>query len=96
MATIILNSETAALTVKELLLRVASGEIEIRDEAGTVLAYLVSPSSREQRLYAAAEVEAQGDRALLLKRSERQGGVTTEELCHKLGIPHHGVSASNE
>ena len=88
MKTIVLNSEGSGEALKELVDQVASGDIQICDESGKILAYLTAPSTREDRLYAEAEAEAVKDRDILLKRSANKGGITTEELCVKVGMPY--------
>jgi hypothetical protein len=93
MNTFILSSENCAVPVKSLIDKLGSDGIQICDESGNVLAYLTPPSSRDQRLYAEAQAWAIANRDTLRQRTRRREGLTTAELCQRVGMPYHGDSA---
>lgn len=86
MNTFVLSSENVAVPVKSLIDNLGSDEIQICDESGNVLAYLTPPSARDQRLYAEAQLWAIANRDTLHQRSRRSAGLTTAELCQRLGM----------
>ena len=96
MQTFILTTDSAHFPLKSLVEQAATGEIQICDASGNILAYLTSPAMREDRLYAEAESKFMAMRDVLLKRMQRRDWITTEELCRRVGMPYHGKCAEAE
>ena len=90
MDTFILSPENANYPLKSLVERVVTGDIQICDASGKILAYVTSPAGREDMLYAEAAAEAREHLDLLRKRSQSREWITTEELCRRVGMPYHG------
>jgi hypothetical protein len=93
MTTFVLNSETADETVESLLKRLNGGDVRICDESGQVLAYVKAPdreAAQMERRYQIAKEETLKELDLLDERASRTGGLTTEELCRRVGIPFRG------
>ena len=96
MQTFILNPDNADSSLKSLLEQVATGDIQICDASGRVLAYLTSPGGHDDPLYAEAEAEFMARRDVVLGRMRTRGGISTEELCRRVGMPYHGERAETE
>jgi hypothetical protein len=100
MTTFVLNSENLSSSIQSLIDRLGPGDssgvpnvIQICDPTGKVVAYLSSPQAHERQLYDEAQAWAVANRAMLQKRSRNQGGLTTAELCTRVGMPFHADSA---
>ena len=100
MTTFVLNSDNLSSSIQSLLDRLGPGDssgapnvIQICDTNGKVVAYLSSPPAHEQQLYDEAQAWAVANRDTLQKRSRNQGGLTTAELCARVGMPFQGDSA---
>ena len=91
MTKFVLSSGNDSTPLKSLIEQVGTGGIEVCDDSGTVLAYVLPPADREELLYRAADEWAEANRDVLLRRVQTKGGITTEELCRKVGMPYHGV-----
>ena len=90
MNTIVLGPQDTGPPLKTLIQQAGTGELQICDESGKVLAYVTSPASREDKVYAEAEAEFMAMRETIERRLKSRGGITTEELCRQLGMPYHG------
>ncbi|MBW3598041.1 MAG: hypothetical protein KY475_12280 [Planctomycetes bacterium] len=96
MNTFVLSSDNVAIPVKALIDNLGSDEIRICDESGNVLAYLTPPSARDETLYAEAQAWARANQDILRQRSSRRGGMTTAELCQRVGMTYQGDSGEEE
>lgn len=92
MNTIVLGPQDTGPPLKSVIQQAVAGELQICDESGKVLAYVTSPASREDQLYAAAAANALAEVDLLKRRSQSKVWLTTEELCRSVGMPYHGRS----
>lgn len=88
--TIVLGPQDTGPPLKTVIEQVGTGEIQVCDESGRVLAYLTSPASREDKIYAEAEAEFMAMRETIERRLKSRGGITTEELCRRVVMPYHG------
>jgi hypothetical protein len=100
MTTFVLNSDNLSSSIQSLLDQLGPNDssgvpsvIQICDPTGKVVAYLSSPQAHEQQLYNEAQAWAVANRETLQKRSRNQGGLTTAELCGRVGMPFQGDSA---
>jgi hypothetical protein len=80
MHTLILNSETANLSIEYLLKQVDSGGVEVRDAQGRVVALVLSPMDHQAWAYAEANLDLDQRRDELKQAMARSGGVTTAQL----------------
>ena len=83
MQTIILSDQTAAMTVGALVEQAAHGGLEIRDAAGKVVAYVLSPADEQAWAYAEARVYFENHREAFKAAANRRSGITTAELLAK-------------
>lgn len=83
MNTLVLNAETAKLSVEHLLKRANEGGIEVQDGNGNLLAFVLSPNDREALTYAEANFDLNQNIDQVRKALGRRGGITTAELISK-------------
>lgn len=83
MNTIILNAETANLSIEHLLKRASEGGVEVQDGNGKVLAFVLSPDDREALTYAEANFDINQNLDQVRSALGRRGGITTAELLEK-------------
>ena len=93
MNTIVLGPQDTGPPLKTVIQQATTGEVQVCDETGNVLAYVTSAKSPEDRIYAKAEAAFMAQRDTLMRRAQTRGGITTEELCRRVGMPYHGNSA---
>lgn len=80
MNTIVLNAETATLSIGALLKKVGEGGVEVRDVEGNVVAFVLSPTDREAWTYAEANMDLNENIEQVRAALGRRGGVTTAQL----------------
>ena len=90
MNTIVLGPQDTGPPLKAVIQQANNGELQVCDESGKVLAYVTSATSREDKIYAEAEAAFMAQRDTIKRRLETRGGITTEELCRRVGMPYHG------
>jgi hypothetical protein len=86
MQTIVLGDQTAAMTVGGLIEQAARGSLEIRDAAGKVVAYVLSPADEQAWAYAKARVYFENHREEFEAAAKRRDGITTSELLAKAAV----------
>jgi len=82
--TFVLSAETASMPVEGLIKQAASGGVEVRDERGKLIAYVVSPEDREAMAYLDACQDFDKHREEIAAALQRRGGVTTKELLENV------------
>jgi hypothetical protein len=80
MNTFILNTKTAGTSIQDLLSQIADGNITVLDGEGNTLAYVLSPRSREELIYAEAQRDLDLHRGEIQQALERRDGITTTDL----------------
>jgi hypothetical protein len=80
MHTLILNTETANLSIEHLLKQVDSGGVEVRDSQGRVVAFVLSPTDHQAWTYAEANLDLNQHPDEVRQALARSGGVTTAQL----------------
>ena len=90
MNTIVLGPQDTGPPLKAVIQQANTGELRVCDESGKVLAYVTSAKSREDKIYAEAEAAFMAQRDVIMRRAQTRGGITTEELCRRVGMPYHG------
>jgi hypothetical protein len=83
MNSFVLGPETANLTVGQFLSQASPGGLEVRNERGDVVAFVLSPADYEAFTYAEAERDFEIHRPEVEAAMTRRGGVTTAELLRK-------------
>jgi hypothetical protein len=83
MNTLILNAETANISIEHLLHQASGGGVEVRDPQGNVLAFVLSPTDREAWTYAEANLDIMQNWDDIQKAIGRRGGITTAQLLEK-------------
>ena len=83
MQTFVLSDQTALLPVGGLIEKAASGGLEVRNQDGAVVAYVLPPADHEAWLYAEARVYFEEHREEFAAARERHAGITTAELLAK-------------
>jgi hypothetical protein len=86
MNTLVLNTETAKLSIEYLLDQVSNGGVEVRDAQGNVLAFVLTPGDREAWTYAEANVDLNENQEQVRQALGRRGGLTTAELLAKAAL----------
>jgi hypothetical protein len=80
MNTLVLNSQTANLSIEHLLKQASAGGVEVRDAQGNIMAFVLSPTDREAWTYAEANIDLDQNLDQVRRALARRGGVTTAEL----------------
>lgn len=75
--------EHAASVPATLIREAASGGVEVLDDQGKVVAFVLSPHDRQAWTYAEARMEVIHHRDEIRAAMQRRGGVTTKELLEK-------------
>lgn len=83
MTTIVLNAETAGLSLEHLLQQAGQGEIQIQDTSGKVVAVVLPPVERDELTRAIEIFERSWNDTKHRGASERRGGITTAELLRR-------------
>jgi|GEM_PF-2579530 len=83
MNTIILNAETANLSIEQLLQQAKGGGVEVRDASGKVVAFVLSPADQEALTYVEANLDLNRNQQDVREALARRGGATTAELLEK-------------
>ena len=83
MQTFVLGDQTASMSIEGLIRQAAGGGVEVRDQAGQVVAYVLPPADRDAWLYAEARVYFNEHRTEIEAAGARRGGVTTQQLLAK-------------
>ena len=83
MQSFVLGDQTAAMSIEGLVQQAAVGGVEVRNQAGEVVAYVLPPNDRDAWLYAEARIDFEEHRAEIEAACARRGGVTTAELLAK-------------
>ncbi len=84
--TFVLSDQTAGLPIQGLIQRAAAGGVEVRDNGGNVIAYVLPPNNREAWAYAEARLDFEQHRDEIAAALGRCGGVTTAELLRKANV----------
>ncbi|MEX2170156.1 MAG: hypothetical protein WD851_12665 [Pirellulales bacterium] len=80
MSTIILGTETANLPLGQLLQQVDTGGIEVRDQQGNVVAFVLSPVDHQAWVYSEAQRDLEEHPDELRQALGRRGGASTAQL----------------
>lgn len=80
MNSLVLDSETAKLSLEQLLQQLGNGSVEVKDSAGKVLAVLIGPVDKEALTYAEAHLDIDRNIAQVRRALGRRDGITTEQL----------------
>lgn len=80
MTILVRNAEAANLPIAVLLNQVGSGSVELRDDAGNIVAFVITPADHQAWTYAEASLDLDEHRQEVRRALERRGGVTTEQL----------------
>ncbi len=83
MNTFVLNAETSDWSIAHLLKQVGESGIEVRDDQGKVVAFVLSPRSHEALTYAEAHLDLDEHLEEIKKAVGRRSGITTAELLAK-------------
>ncbi|MDX1948581.1 MAG: hypothetical protein SFU86_24555 [Pirellulaceae bacterium] len=83
MQTLVLSDQTAAISLGGLIEKSAGEGLEVRDQNGKVVAYLLSPDNRGAWLYAQARLDFEEHRQEIELALTRKGGISTAELLAK-------------
>jgi hypothetical protein len=83
MQTFVLGDQSTSMSIEGLIQQAAGGGVEVRDQAGQVVAYVLRPADRDAWLYAEARVYFNEHRTEIEAAGARRGGVTTAELLAK-------------
>jgi hypothetical protein len=94
--TIVLGPQDTGPPLETVIQQMGAGELQVCDESGKVLAYVTSATSRGDKLYAEAEAAFMAQRETIERRLKTRGGITTEELCRRVGMPYHGKILETE
>lgn len=86
MNTLILDSETAKLSLEHLLKQLGNGGVEVRDAQGNIVAIVLGPSDQEALTYAEAKLDLDQHRDQVRRALARRGGITTSELLSKAAL----------
>jgi hypothetical protein len=80
MTSIVLDSETAKLSLSQLLQQLGSGSVEVRDPQGKIVAMILGPADKEVLTYAEAIADLAQNRDQVRAATSRRDGITTSEL----------------
>lgn len=80
MNTLILNAETANMSIGHLLKQMSSGGLEVRDAQGNLVAFVLSATDQEALTYAEANIYLNQHSDQVRQALGRRGGVTTAQL----------------
>ena len=83
MNTLILNSETANLSIAHLLEQIGKVGVAVKDAEGNLVAVVLGPEDSEKLTYAEAMLDLSAHRDELQNALKRKGGITTAELLAK-------------
>jgi hypothetical protein len=86
MNTLVLNSETAKLSLEHLLQQLGNGGVEVRDAQGNMVAIVLGPIDKEALTYAEANLYLDQHKDQMLQALRRRGGVTTSQLLEKAAL----------
>ena len=83
MNSLILDTETARLSLEDLLGQLGNGGVEVKDSEGRVLAVLVGPIDKEALTYAEANIDINRNIDQVRRALGRRDGISTEQLLAK-------------
>jgi hypothetical protein len=83
MHTLIVDSETANLSIAHLLKQAQNGGVELQDSQGQVVAFVLPPSDRQAWIYAEAAIDLSEHASEIKNALGRAGGVSTADLLRK-------------
>lgn len=83
MHTLIVNSETANLSIAHLLQQVQNGGLELQDAQGQVVAFVLPPSDRQAWTYAEAAIDLSEHPIEIKNAIGRTGGISTADLLRR-------------
>ena len=83
MNTLILNAETANMSIDHLLKQMSNGGVEVRDAQGNIVAIVLGPTDQEALTYAEANIYLNQHKDQIRQALGRRGGVTTSQLLAK-------------
>jgi hypothetical protein len=83
MNSFVLGPDTSQLTVGQFIAQAAPGGLEVRNERGEILAFVLSPADVELLTYADAERDFALHRPLIEEALSRNGGSSTAEMLRK-------------
>jgi hypothetical protein len=83
MNSLILNTETAKLSLEDLLGQLGNGGVEVKDFEGRVIAVIVGPIDKEALTYAEANIDIDRNIEQVRRALGRRGGITTSQLLAK-------------
>lgn len=83
MQTVVLSDQTSSMTAAGLIEKAAGGGVEVRDQKGAVVAYVLPAADHEAWLYAEARVYFERHREEFAAARARHSGITTAELLAK-------------
>lgn len=83
MNTLVLNSETAHMSIEHLLKQAEGGGVEVRDAEGNVVALVLSPADHQAWTYAEANFDLSRNQAQVREALARREGITTDQLLKK-------------
>ena len=86
MNTLVLNSETAKLSIEHLLKQLGNGGVEVRDTQGNIVAIVVGPCDQEALTYAEANIYLDQHKDQVRQALGRRGGITTSQLLEKAAL----------
>lgn len=86
MNTLVLDSETAKLSLEYLLKQLGTDGIEVRDEQGNIVAVVLVPGDKEALTYAEASIYLDQHKDEMRQAIERRGGITTSQLLEKAAL----------
>jgi hypothetical protein len=80
MNTLVLNADTANLSIEHLLKQATTGGVEVRDAQGRIMAFVLSPTDRDAWTYAEANIDLDQNLDKVRQALGRRGGATTAQL----------------
>jgi hypothetical protein len=83
MNSFVLTTESANLSIAHLLSQAGSGGVTVRNEAGQMVAVVLSSGDYEALTYAEAERDFELHREEVEQAMSRSGGIATAELLRK-------------
>jgi len=80
MNTLVLDPETAKISLEHLLKQLGNGGVQVRDAQGNIVAVVLGPTDREALTYLEANLDLDQNMDQVRKALQRRGGVTTAQL----------------
>ena len=86
MNTLVLDSETAKLSLEHLLKQLGKGGVEVRDAQGKIVAVVLGPTDHEAWTYAEANLDLNQHLDQVRQALARRGGITTAQLLSNAAL----------